>query len=194
MTHSPRPRSNSGSNPLSHSPMNTKTQVIEGLTRAATATRRLRPVVESNCGEDDDASYLEVALESIDAALALLRSLPSEQGDGPYWIEETTVDMLPAWGIHGPTDVDVEWFRNKEKAQDYCDALNAAFKAGRLSAELQLGKRDEYVKKVEEAYSELIMAVERKFEGETRHETALRYINERERSVVASAPDKAPKS
>lgn len=124
-------------------------------------------------------------------ALTTLRSL-TEQGDGPYWIEETTVDMLPAWGIHGPTDVDVEWFRNKKKAQDYCDELNAAVRYGRLSAELQQLYRDEYVKKVEEAYSELIMAVERKFEGETRHETALRYINERERSAIASASDAAP--
>lgn len=33
-------------------------------------------------------------------------------------------------------------------------------------------------------YNELIYAVARKFEGETRHQTALRYINEAERSCV----------
>lgn len=32
------------------------------------------------------------------------------------------------------------------------------------------------IKKVEELYNELIMAVETKHEGETRHQTALRYI------------------
>jgi len=34
----------------------------------------------------------------------------------------------------------------------------------------------ERVVKVEEKYQELIMAVEKKYEGETRHETALKYI------------------
>jgi len=36
------------------------------------------------------------------------------------------------------------------------------------------------VVKVEEKYQELIMAVEKKYEGETRHETALKYIKRAE--------------
>lgn len=32
--------------------------------------------------------------------------------------------------------------------------------------------------KIEKKYSELLMAVEMKYEGETRHETALRYIRQ----------------
>jgi hypothetical protein len=36
-----------------------------------------------------------------------------------------------------------------------------------------------------EQYHELIMAVERKFPGESRHETAVRYIREREARATA---------
>ena len=52
----------------------------------------------------------------------------------------------------------------------------------------------EAVKAREEAYSELVMAVETKHEGETRHQTALRYIREAEHRpssgpfVTASGP------
>ena len=52
----------------------------------------------------------------------------------------------------------------------------------------------EAVKAREEAYSELVMAVETKHEGETRHHTALRYIREAEHRpssgpfVTASEP------
>lgn len=40
-----------------------------------------------------------------------------------------------------------------------------------------------YVKSLAEEYDELIAAVESKYEGESRHETALRYIKEREHSI-----------
>jgi len=36
----------------------------------------------------------------------------------------------------------------------------------------------------EKKYNKLIMAVETKYPGETRHETALRYIKDRENSTV----------
>jgi len=39
-----------------------------------------------------------------------------------------------------------------------------------------LAEERERVVKVEEKYQELIVAVEKKYEGETRHETALKYI------------------
>ena len=37
-------------------------------------------------------------------------------------------------------------------------------------------------RKIDKAYSELLMAVENKYPGETRHETALRYIKDAESS------------
>jgi len=40
------------------------------------------------------------------------------------------------------------------------------------------------VERLRGMYNELIMAVAQKFDGETRHETALRYIREREASQV----------
>jgi len=40
-------------------------------------------------------------------------------------------------------------------------------------------------------YNELIMAVAQKFDGETRHETALRYIREREASTVGGPSQEA---
>jgi len=40
---------------------------------------------------------------------------------------------------------------------------------------------------MEAKYNELLFAVERKFEGETRHETALRYIRQAEKSGYTNA-------
>jgi hypothetical protein len=48
----------------------------------------------------------------------------------------------------------------------------------------QLSKQ---VEGIEKKYQELIYAVEHKFNGETRHETALRYITERENSHCLEA-------
>jgi len=45
----------------------------------------------------------------------------------------------------------------------------------------------ERVIKVEEKYHELIMAVEKKYEGETRHETALKYIRSAEKTDYGEA-------
>ena len=38
-------------------------------------------------------------------------------------------------------------------------------------------------------YNELLYSVERKFTDETRHQTALRYIKEREQESLSSCPD-----
>lgn len=46
----------------------------------------------------------------------------------------------------------------------------------RIGLELQIDR----LLKIEEKYNQLIMAVESKYPGETRHETAMRYINDRE--------------
>lgn len=56
--------------------------------------------------------------------------------------------------------------------------------------ESDIDKANQIVRDGEELarrYMELIMAVGSKFPGETRHETALRYIKERETSGVCSA-------
>jgi hypothetical protein len=47
------------------------------------------------------------------------------------------------------------------------------------------------VESIRDKYNELIMAVESKHEGETRHETALRYIRERENIGKNSEPQEA---
>ncbi len=43
------------------------------------------------------------------------------------------------------------------------------------------------VGELEKNYNELLMAVARKFPGETRHQTALRYIQEAEKSAESKA-------
>lgn len=48
--------------------------------------------------------------------------------------------------------------------------------------------------KVEERYNELILAVESKFPNETRHDTALRYIKDREFHVTGMVKSKAEKA
>lgn len=48
--------------------------------------------------------------------------------------------------------------------------------------EEQLGQ----VRKLQQEYEELIYAVVKKFPGETRHQTALRYIKEREQTANES--------
>lgn len=50
-----------------------------------------------------------------------------------------------------------------------------------------------HIKSLAEEYDELIAAVESKYEGESRHETALRYIKERERSIKIKALKKIGK-
>jgi hypothetical protein len=48
-------------------------------------------------------------------------------------------------------------------------------------------KATEYIRA--DRYYELVMEVARKFDGESRHETALRYIREREASSTEAASD-----
>ena len=48
------------------------------------------------------------------------------------------------------------------------------------------------IEEIERKYDELIFGVARKFEGETRHETALRYIKEAEQVVLESPADATP--
>jgi len=50
----------------------------------------------------------------------------------------------------------------------------------------RLAKESDELKK---KYNELIMAVERKWDGETRHETALKYIKQAEAQIAASAKE-----
>lgn len=46
--------------------------------------------------------------------------------------------------------------------------------------ERELNAANDRIKRLEEEYHDLIMQVERKFDGETRHETAKRYIRNAE--------------
>ncbi len=52
--------------------------------------------------------------------------------------------------------------------------------AGRAAESAARAKANRKRNSLRELYNELIMAVEKKHEGETRHQTALRYIRERE--------------
>ena len=49
--------------------------------------------------------------------------------------------------------------------------------------------RWEDVEDLETKYQELLTAVSQKYEGETRHQTALRYIREREETVVVPSKE-----
>ena len=44
-----------------------------------------------------------------------------------------------------------------------------------------------------EQYDELLLAVVNKYEGETRHQTALRYIREREQNQGGAAAQETPR-
>ena len=50
-----------------------------------------------------------------------------------------------------------------------------------------IAEERERVEEVEEKYQELIMAVDKKYEGETRHETALKYIRRAEKKDYGEA-------
>jgi|APGre2960657404_1045060.scaffolds.fasta_scaffold278135_2 hypothetical protein len=56
--------------------------------------------------------------------------------------------------------------------------------------ELKLHESNEYIKRLEKDYFDLIMQVERKFDGETRHETAKRYIKNAEQLTTESKESK----
>ena len=81
------------------------------------------------------------------------------------------------------------WQADRQMRQEYfLEVIRLDDVARPLEAELEVAKARE------EAYSELVMAVETKHEGETRHQTALRYIREAEHRpssgpfVTASEP------
>lgn len=50
-----------------------------------------------------------------------------------------------------------------------------------------IDQRDAEISELRKDYNELIMAVARKFENETRHQTALRYINQAEQRECGTA-------
>ena len=63
-----------------------------------------------------------------------------------------------------------------------------------VARELQAATSAEYEAKLaalEAKYTELLYAVAQKFVGESRHETALRYIREREIAATQSSPNAA---
>ena len=71
----------------------------------------------------------------------------------------------------------------KQNGLDYCK--NCGLTATIIHQ--ALAEERERVVKVEEKYQELIMAVEKKYEGETRHETVLKYIRRAESNDYGEA-------
>ena len=63
----------------------------------------------------------------------------------------------------------------------------------RVNAEFfdRIGVKREQIAALEAKYTELLYAVAQKFVGESRHETALRYIREREIAATQSSPNAA---
>lgn len=100
-----------------------------------------------------------------------------------------------AWRARG------EWEASRRPTSDEVDKMLAQVADGIVDgvAHDALNRLAAYIGKLEQAqpsrralYEELLMAVQKKFDGETRHETALRYIRERESEV--SGPKAAPES
>lgn len=70
----------------------------------------------------------------------------------------------------------------KDHSGCLCDEGVAALVTLSIQEKLEgVAKERERCAKLQEQYNEVILAVERKWEGETRHQTALRYIKECER-------------
>jgi hemerythrin-like domain-containing protein len=69
--------------------------------------------------------------------------------------------------------------------KDYCDSPED-HAWGEDHPIFKLANENDILKK---NYNELIMTVERKWDGETRHETALRYIKQAEATTTVCAKD-----
>lgn len=128
------------------------------------------PVREREVGKNALAA-LEAEVERLEAEDKLQRKMYADLGDKSVpeaWLakEKACVKVLEA--ENGPCG----------------ECIRTAYKIRILK------KR---VKELEELYSELIMAVSSKHEGKTRHQTALRYIQERETSPQAVSVRKALK-
>lgn len=67
---------------------------------------------------------------------------------------------------------------------DMYDKLLLEYRAG---SEPELTKAEERIKTLQADYNELIMGVENKYPGETRHQTAYRFITERGSTVSGAA-------
>jgi hypothetical protein len=70
--------------------------------------------------------------------------------------------------------------------------LACAYRIDELERELAAAQAR--IKRLEEDYMDLIMQVERKFDGETRHQTAKRYIMHTEQLANECGPAKQPES
>lgn len=123
--------------------MNTKiNMVIAALEEAKAIHLRHHP---------DEASDPSAYMDMLDRALSLLRSLPSEQGEGPYIVKQIFPPNRGGFsrftingpGIHG----DYGMYVTKSQALSEADVFNTVWQAGRLSAQLahppQVGPKDQ---------------------------------------------------
>jgi hypothetical protein len=74
-----------------------------------------------------------------------------------------------------------------ESRRNFETLTKAAFDSAAVMATENAGLRRD-LKRVEDSYTELLMAVVRSFPNETRHQTALRYIKEAEEGVDKEGP------
>lgn len=112
--------------------MNTKTQVIEALEACDSAFAAWQ--IGQIPGRPDDILALK---QRVLTALHLLRSLP-EQGEGPYMVKFHGT-YYAVFHAESP-DAHVWRAQKQPEALSFCQAINAAFNAGRLSAQLQQGE------------------------------------------------------
>ncbi len=69
---------------------------------------------------------------------------------------------------------------NEKKIRDWFKTYEPEVNLDQFEATNDRAEKHDTDRNYEQLYNELIMAVERKWTNETRHETALRYIKERE--------------
>lgn len=127
--------------------MNTKTQVIEALEQFKREDISSCEQVNTFCnmlgrrlnGRDhEDGDVFKPDHRLLNQAIALLRSLPSEQGEGPYRKVECGSNRpgsVKFYRIKGPDD-EMDYALHENDVDYHLKRLNAAYQAGRLSAQL----------------------------------------------------------
>lgn len=135
--------------------------------------KRQGALLFAECAWPVEANFLEACV---------LRHLNKREFEGPYPFHEIASIMLAA-GMNPMAP-----YPREEREQPPHNPLADARQSARLlmTAFQVLNAPDRY--------SELIMAVARKFPGESRHETALRYINQAEKSAIGSKSENAKAS
>lgn len=111
----------------------------------------------------------------------------------PWHVDGYGVES-PVWSI---CTMDWEYDPEDSDQSKAVDAANAARIVACVNALAGIPDPSAYVSRVaamEEAYHELLYAVANKYDGETRHQTALRYIRERAQSSEGPSSALTPAS